>query len=176
MWSAAMNQKKMIELIFYHLKRYPAMELEDIYKLLYQSVMGPAHILQNKELAYSYLKKEFESHNESYETGLYVDISLDHELVRLNIPVFKKEDSLDALFEMMCETQRKMIPDKDKLKHSWLELGLLIENKNFENFTLNQWGKFNKILCEKDFPHLSHSATYKNLYRPSYRIVLRKLV
>jgi len=46
---------------------------------------------------------------------------------------------------MMCETQRKMIPDKDKLKHSWLELGLLIENKNFENFTLNQWGKFNKI-------------------------------
>jgi len=58
MWSAAMNQKKMIELIFYHLKRYPAMELEDIYKLLYQSVMGPAHILQNKELAYSYLKKD----------------------------------------------------------------------------------------------------------------------
>ncbi len=52
-----MDQKKLIELIFYHLKRYTVMELEDVYKLLYQSVMGPAHILQNKELAYFQKRK-----------------------------------------------------------------------------------------------------------------------
>ena len=57
MWSAVMDQKKLIELIFYHLKRYTVMELEDVYKLLYQSVMGPAHILQNKELAYFQKRK-----------------------------------------------------------------------------------------------------------------------
>ena len=171
-----MNQKKMIKLIFYHLKRYPAMELEDMYKLLYQSVMGPAHILQNKELAYSYLKNEFESHVDSYETALYVDISLEYGLVRLNIPVFRKQVSLDALFEMMCETQQKMIPDKNKLKHYWLELGSLIKDNKFEKFTSDQWNKLNKLLSEYIFPHFSHSTAYRNLYRPSYRIVLKELV
>ncbi len=166
----------MIELIFYHLKRYPAMELEDVYKLLYQSVMGPSHILQNKESAYSYLKREFESHDDNYETKLYVDISLDHDLVRLNIPLFRKEGSFDALFDMMLETQKKVRHDKEMLKCYWIELGLLINEKNFEQFTPDTWNKLNKILLENDFPHLSHSKSYKNLYKPSYRIVLRELV
>ncbi len=171
-----MNKKKMIELIYCHLELYPAMELGDVYKLLYQSVMGPAHILQNKELAYSYLKNEFDSPNENHENDLYVDISLDHELVRLNIPVFRKQCSLNALFEMLCETQRKIIPDKDKLKHYWLALGSLIEGNTFEQFTPDRWNRLNKLLNEHVFPHFSHSAVYKNLYRPSYRIVLRELV
>jgi len=171
-----MNQKKMIRLIHTHIARYPAMELDDVYKLLYQSVMGPAHILQNKELAYSYLKREFESHDDNYETKLYVDISLEHDLVRLNIPLFRKEGSLDALFDMMLETQIKARPDEAKLKCYWVKLGSLIEDNYFEQFTPNQWNKLNKILHENDFPHLSHSVTYKNLYKPSYRIVLRELV
>jgi len=171
-----MNQKKMTELIYYHLELYPAMEFDDVYKLLYQSVMGPAHILQNKQLAYSYLKREFESHDENYEKKLYVDISLDHDLVRLNIPLFRKQGSLDALFDMMLETQIKARPDKARLKRYWVELGLLIKDKKFVQFTPNQWNQLNKILLENDFPHLSHSVTYKNLYKPSYRIVLRGLV
>jgi len=171
-----MNQKKLIELISYHIERYPAMELGDVYKLLYQSVMGPAHILQNKELAYSYLKNEFDSPNDSYETELYVDISLEYELVRLNIPVFIKTGSVDALYDMMLETQKKVCPDKEKVKSYWIELESLIEDNKFEQFTPYQWNKLNKILCKDVFPHFSHSAVYKNLYRPSYRIVLRELV
>jgi len=171
-----MHLKKLFELVTRHLKGYPSMELQDVYKLLYQSVMGPAHFLQDEALAYSYLKKEFECISEDHETELYVDISLDHELVRLNIPIFRKKGSLDALFEMMCETQRKMIPDKNELKYYWFELGSLIEDNRFEQFTPHQWKIMNNIVSKDVFPHFSHSAAYKNLYRPSYRIVLRELV
>lgn len=171
-----MNQKKMTELIYTHLERYPAMELDDVYKLLYQSVMGPAHIFQNEAFAYSCLKKECESHNNNNETELYVDISLDHELVRLNIPVYRNHGNADLLFEILLETAKQITPDKKRLMRCWFELGSLIENKNFDNFTQNQWKELNKILGEKDFPPLSHSKTYKNLYKPSYRIVLKELV
>ncbi len=152
------------------------MKLQDVYKLLYQSVMGPAHILHNKELAYSYLKKEFEYIFEDHETELFIDISLDHELVRLNIPVYREKGSADSLFEMLLETAKQITPDKKRLMYYWVELGSLIENKNFENFTPNHWKELNKILSENDFPPLSHSYTYKELYKPSYRIVLKGLV
>jgi hypothetical protein len=77
---------------------------------------------------------------------------------------------------MMLETQIKARPDKAELKRYWVELGLLIKDKKFEQFTPNEWNKLNKILLEIDFPHLSHSKMYNNLYKPSYRIVLRELV
>lgn len=176
MCSVAMHRKKLIELVTRHLERYPAMELPDVYKLLYQSVMGPAHILHNKELAYSYLKKEFKSLDENYETELYVDVSLEHEIVRLNIPVYQNHGTAETLFEMLHETAKQITPDKKKLIYYWAELGLLIENKNFENFTPNEWKKLNKTLSENDFLPLSHSDTYKELYKPSYRIVLKGLI
>ena len=176
MCSAVMNQKKLIELVTRHVMRYPAMELPDVYKLLYQSVMGPAHILHNKKLAYSYLKKELEYNSEDYETGLYVDISLDHELVRLNIPVYRNHGNAETLFEMLLETAKQITPDKKRLMGYWFELGSLIENKNFDNCTPNEWNKLNKILSKKNFPHLSHSDKYKELYKPSYRIVLKGLI
>ncbi len=171
-----MHLKKLIELVTRHMERYPAMKLQDVYKLLHQSVMGPAHILQNEALSYSYLKNEFERIWEDYETELYVDISLDHELVRLNIPIYREKGSVDALFEMMLETAKQITPDKKRLMSCWFELGSLIEDKNFENFTPNEWRELNKILGKKDFPPLSHSATYKDLYKPSYRIVLKDLI
>ena len=93
------------------------MKLQDVYKLLHQSVMGPAHILHNKELAYSYLKKEFKYNFEDYETELYVDISLDHELVRLNIPVYRNHGNADLLFEMLHETAKQITPDKKRLMY-----------------------------------------------------------
>jgi len=176
MCSAAMHRKELIELVTHHLEHYPAMEMQDMYKLIFQSVMGPTHILQNETLAYLYLKKEFEYNFEDYETELYVDISLDHELVRLNIPVYRNHGNADLLFEMPHETAKQITPDKKRLMSYWFELGSLIENKNFNNFTPNQWKELNLILNKKNFSHLSHSDTYKELYKPSYRIVLKDLI
>jgi len=171
-----MHRKKLIELITRHIERYPAMKLQDVYKLLHQSVMGPAHILQNEAPAYSYLENEFERIWEDYETELYVDVSLEHELVRLNIPAYRNPGTPETLFEMLLETAKQITPDKKRLMRCWFELGSLIENKIFDNFTPNQWNELNKILYEKDFPPLSHSETYKDLYKPSYRIVLKGLI
>ena len=171
-----MHLKKLIELVTYHLELYPYMELQDVYKLLHQSVMGPAHILQNEALSYSYLKNEFERIWEDYETELYVDVSLEHELVRLNIPAYRNPGTAETLFEMLLETAKQITPDKKRLIAYWQNLGSLIRHKSFGQFTLKQWKELDEKLSDADFPPISHSDTYKELYKPSYRIVLRGLI
>ncbi|MBN2018105.1 MAG: hypothetical protein JW794_08285 [Candidatus Cloacimonetes bacterium] len=171
-----MYSKNMVHLIGSHLERYPLMEMRDIYKLLYQSIMGPAHLFANEENAFLSLEKEFDNAEQSYEKSVFIDISLEQEIVRINIPVFKRYGSPQQLWEMLLETRRKIKPDKEKLKSYWIELKTYIENGHISKLHIENWDNLNTELHQRDFPSLSHSKLYKTAYKPSYRVVLKELV
>jgi len=46
------------QLLSQHLKRYPRMELSDIYKLLHQATLGPGHAAKDRETALALLEGE----------------------------------------------------------------------------------------------------------------------
>ena len=47
------------QLLSAHLKRYPAMQLDDIYKLLHQAALGPGHAVENPAAARKRLDEEW---------------------------------------------------------------------------------------------------------------------
>jgi hypothetical protein len=52
------NYTAWMQLIQQHLRRYPAMTARDIYKLLYQGVLGPEHNMPSAEIFTARLKDE----------------------------------------------------------------------------------------------------------------------
>ncbi len=169
-----MKTNRLINIITTHLQYYPKIELQDVYKLLYQSIMGPGHILKNEEKAFLLLKDEFENNISVYEELLFTDISLEHELVRVHIPHFKKIGSAEQLYDMMQNTAETLTPEVKMLRAYWDVLGNLLKEKLFENFLLADYNTLTKFLLKNNFPSMSHSDLYKKLYMPSYRIVLKK--
>ena len=55
-----LEQHPIITLIDSHLERYPRMQIQDVYKMLYQGEFGVQHILHNPDAARNYLTAELE--------------------------------------------------------------------------------------------------------------------
>ena len=53
--------EKLIELVKKHKELRPLMEIQDVYKLLYQSILGLGHLLENHQRAKKYLYDELDN-------------------------------------------------------------------------------------------------------------------
>ncbi len=151
------------------------MQIEDLYKLIYQSVMGPKHILQNETQAFQYLKKEMKE-CVGKEKDLFVNIGLKNDLVRVNLNVFKgKNCNPQKLFSAMKETAESIHPDKIKLKNVLKKTKSLFEENELKFLHHSIWKNFIEKLEERNFPRTSHSEIYKKSYFPSYRVVRKEI-
>ena len=150
------------------------MQIEDLYKLIYQSVMGPEHILQDEKKAFQYLKNEMKKAI-GKEKNLFVNIGLENNLVRVNLNVFKEKiGDAQKLFPAMKETAKIIKPNKSKLQKAWNQVGQIFANSELHFLSYSIWKKFTELLRQNNFPHISHSEIYKKNYFPSYRVVLKK--
>ncbi|MBL7086278.1 MAG: hypothetical protein ISS28_04155 [Candidatus Cloacimonetes bacterium] len=147
-----------------------------MYKLIYQSVMGPEHILQDEKKAFQYLKNEMKKAI-GKEKNLFVNIGLENNLVRVNLNVFKEKiGDAQKLFSAMKETAKIIKPNKSKLQKVWSQVGQIFANSGLHFLSYSIWKKFTEWLLQNNFPHISHSEIYRKAYLPSYRIVLIKFL
>ena len=86
----------LLNLILEHQNKYPKMEVQDVYKLLYQSVFGVKHLLKDTAMSHLYLIEEFNS-VESKNEPLFENISLKNDVVRVNLKSFKYKNLSDEI-------------------------------------------------------------------------------
>lgn len=161
------------ELVNWHQRLRPKLEVQDAYKLLYQSVFGVGHIIRSGTQAFECLKRELDSidlrlhpHEEMIEK-----ISLDGSAIRVNLRPFSRRGlEAEKLFEAMrlsAENNRGKIED---LKRLWGEFGSLIRSGAF-GFDYKNYREFDRFARDNKYPVVHHSHTYSKLYAPSYRVV-----
>lgn len=168
-------KSKLENLINYHFKLYPKMQIEDLYKMIYQSVMGPGHLLEDEVVAFRSLKNEMEK-SSGKAKNLFIDIGLDNDLVRVNLNVFQEKiGDAQKLFSAIKETAESIHPDKIKLKDVLEKTKNLFEKNELKFLHYSTWKNFIEKLEEQNFPPISHSEIYKKSYFPSYRVVLKEI-
>ena len=140
----------------------PLMQQKDAVKLLYQRAFGPGHLVHDREKALAFLKSEWEQ-TESGETFLYEPIG--NGLCRLNLAPAK---ALGAQANSVCGLFLRCGGHVFSPPEDWPECLSAVEVLRFpnddEDFSL---AKYRANGC----PSLHHSATYRNAYRPAYRVV-----
>ena len=139
-------------------KKYPGMEIEDYFKLVYQSHYGPKHLTDVN--AEEYIKKELQEKLNENEI-LYEYISND--FVRVNLSSVLKNDvhisGLSTIFTKSSFYQSSGdISNKIKLLYDFD-----LEKKQIDNYLQNP-------------QPVNHSQNYKNLYNPHYRVISTKLL
>ena len=159
-------------LILAHYEKRPCMEIQDVYKLLYQSILGLGHLLTNTDAAKLYLYKELDGLSEyDGDEPLTEDISLVNKMVRVNLRAFKARNlSGDALFDAMLATEKLNTSSMDDFIAFWtLFIQFVDEGKlPFDPGLLQD---FNKKVDSLNYPAVHHSTSYQALYKPSYRII-----
>jgi hypothetical protein len=156
-----------------HLKRYPDMESEDIYKLVHQAAMGNGHLFTDTAGAKLYLLNELDEVRADTTEPLIEPLSPDGQIVRMNLRPFKaRGGEADQLFDAMVRSANAFQQDPAKLARWWTEIMDEAEYGTIptDRTTLQQLFDSMKMA---GLPARHHSEAYEVAYQPAYRVLLR---
>ena len=116
------DSDSLLTLLQQHLSWYPLMELRDVYKLLYQGVMGAEHLMPSREEYTRYSGAEFEPLQPDPTGRLLEPVRPDGALYRLNLRAYKaRQLGLDALIPQLLATAQLITGTRSELLAAWDE-------------------------------------------------------
>jgi hypothetical protein len=162
----------MLETILQHLSWYPLMGLRDVYKLIYQGVMGSEHLIASPEGFIRYLDDEFETLLPDPSGRLLESIHPDKILYRINLCPYKSRQlTTDFLIPGLLETARSFSGDPVALRVAWNGFIQICKQGRLPGFDAGELHEFTAWLEELDYPAVHHSETYTQVYLPAYRLI-----
>lgn len=153
-----------------HFERYPAMQLDDVYKLLHQAALGPAHAVAAADAA-GRIEAEARDLGDGPDEPLADVISPDGRLARIHLrPYVKAGHSLARLAEAFAATAASYPPAPDKLAKFCGCLGDLADAGGLA-FSRAAVEPYMQGRREAGWPAVRHSEPFRSAYRPAYRVV-----
>ena len=157
----------MIESVLYsHLSRYPALQIQDLYKLLHQAAMGSEHALSDLESARNWLIRELAEMGEGLLEPLIDPISADGGIVRVHLrPYIAAGHDPDLLLDAFIRTANEYHGNAHLLEQFWQAA------VNMAHFPTAKMDEFIRSMKAQNYSAVHHSSEYEKLYRPAYRVV-----
>ena len=160
------------ELVGVHRARRPAMQLQDVYKLLYQGVRGPEHLVTTPVEFVARLRAEWTAVLADDTEPLLEHIRPDKGLARVNLrPCKARGGGVDTLAAACLEAARYTWGTRDDLRQVWLAFVEICRGDPATAYPLDEVAAFSRWLEEQDYPSVHHSERYRELYRPAYRLI-----
>lgn len=166
-------EHELLTLLKNHIEKYPAMQLQDCVKLLYQHIMGNEHLGLSMDKCLEFLIAEKENISRNSECSSY-DIIGDN-ACRFNLlPLDNDKTTLATLTKLFIKSAETLSHDKTAQKeqliraisllHKWCQDGTL-------SFPHDEAVPFITEYREQDYPPVHHSQIYRETYHPAYRLI-----
>jgi hypothetical protein len=152
--------------------RYPRLEPQDLYKLIYQAAMGSQHAVSDPEMVHTWLERELEALADGPVEPVVETISPDGRVVRINLrPYFAAKGDRPALITAIVRTANEYKGTEAQLRRYWsyAERMALDGELPFRYAALE---RFFAQMQAQGFPAVHHSATYASAYHPAYRVII----
>lgn len=112
-----------LQLVDAHLTRYPLMELRDVYKLLYQGMLGPGHLLAAPGTFAARLWLEYEAVPAAAAESLYESVRPDGRLLRVHLRPFKaRRDDPNRLLDACLTAAKTPWSTPNELAATWADV------------------------------------------------------
>ena len=152
--------------LFSHLSRYPAMQIQDIYKLLHQATLGSEHAISDPLSARQWLTRELAEMGSGPSEPLIDPITDDGSIVRVHLrPFIAAGYDPDSLLDAFVRTANEYHGDIRTLKQDWQVAS------DMRIFPVSEMDKFFASMKAKKYPAVHHTPTFQKLYRPAYRVI-----
>ncbi len=164
---------EIVSILTLHTKKYPLMQPCDVIKLLYQNEFGGGHIIQDEKQSLLQIKKEYASISIAIQSDIPFE-EIGNQLIRFPLYALRKKfctpEQLNQIFILSAK------------KHK----GTLFSFVNKIDILKNHFSDFSFSFCKNDlelylaqyekdsYPMVSHSQTYRDAYKPAYRIVRKE--
>ena len=162
------------KIITQHVQYHPKLQIQDLYKLLFQAAMGIEHLLQDPAPILNYLIQEIDE-IESTPTAKLAE-AISSKLIRLHLEPFKaRKGQPEQIVQIMFKTAKNFEPSKQQLISYWNELEQLADEKIIP-FSPTELSAFFHSQKQAGLPAVHHSQVFREQYRPAYRVILKKFL
>ncbi len=145
------------------------MQIQDIYKLVHQAAMGSEHAALDPSSAREWLERELDEMGEGPVEPLMDPISADGEMLRVHLrPYVSSGSHIEMLLDAFLRTANDFHGEDDVLEANWESV------VRTHLFPAPAMDEFIGVMKAHNFPAVHHSETYKQIYKPAYRVVWRK--
>lgn len=145
-------------------KIHPKAQIEDYFKLIYQSTFGPKHLLNDNFL--SIISEDISSPNKLESYDLYQDIGYGY--IRLNLVEYINEGyDITKLYQLVISSLSYAL---DSDFNNNLKIFKELISKEIKNISLKDFDNFYQKY--QSSPKLiRHSNIYKDIYKPHYLVI-----
>ena len=157
-----------------HFIRTPAMQVQDVYKLLHQAALGSEHAVQDEQQARAWLEHELVEMGVGPDDPLIDPLPPDGSIVRVHLRPFQQAaKDLQELLHAFIRTANEWHGSVDTLKVFYAQAVELAQAGSLP-VRFEEVRAFFGKLEEQGFPAVYHSDIFQRLYRPAYRVVARQ--
>jgi hypothetical protein len=154
------------------LLRYPRLEVQDLYKLVYQAAMGSEHAVQDAAMARDWLERELGELGEGPEEAAVDSISPAGRIVRINLrPYIAAGGNPTALLTAFVRTANEYQGTLPLLRRFWSFVERMADAREWPFALVELEGFFGKMETG-GFPAVHHSRAYQRAYHPAYRVIV----
>lgn len=159
----------MRSLLLSHAARYPLMEATDFAKLIYQSAFAGGHLIASREAALDRLSAEMNALPEGSSLSLLEPIG--NGLSRLYLePARKMGLRVETICGLFVETAADFAPDAVRFERGMQELEAMCR-EGVLRADAEEAAALLMAARQANYPPFSHSARYRDAYKPAYRLV-----
>lgn len=168
------SQTELFNLVISHLNRYPDMEVQDVYTLIYQGAMGAGYYSADAGGFEERLVKEFEETKEDEKKPLWETIRPDGELVRVHMSALKARGGQPRALSTLCLWTASIFEgDEQDLMDGWNTFWHVCRDNRLTKFPEVEIAEFDEWIRKNKYPSTHHSAVFRKVYDPHYRLVKR---
>ncbi len=158
------------ELLIGHFEKYPDLQIQDVFKFIYQSSFGCEHMVSSLEKATDYIKNEYEKGVPESKIE-----ELDGDYCRVPLSLIGKGLKKETLGKIFFLSAKKEENGQEKLIEKLnIVRNLILENKL--PFNIADFDKAVEKWKENGYPAIHHSEQFRNKYKPAYRLVAKKYI
>ena len=155
-----------------HFQVYPKLQVEDVFKYLFQSAFGCEHLVSNEEAALAYINREYETVSKTEKP--YIE-PLDGEYSRVYLSCLNDGLQPETLAKLFCLSAKKEENGRAALEEK-IEVAkeLVVSGES----PIDQEAFAQKLAAwqELGYPAVHHSNAFREAYKPAYRVIANRYV
>ncbi len=175
------SQQDVFKFLVNHFRRYHQMQIQDVYKLFYQGILGP---IKYAALSPGDVEKdlfqEFERVDEDKNQVLWQSAHPEGKIVRVNLNAYKAHQGSIGTLSTLClwtaEIYRSVEPNAERLNDALDTFYKLCKSRKIPKYDPLDVEKYKAWVIANHYPLVDHSEVYIEKYQPHYRLIHREFL
>ena len=168
MKSSEITRKRLVK----HCQDYPSLEIQDVFKYLYQSSFGCEHLVSSLPFAIDYIRAESQACVKNHDK--LID-ALDGEYSRVHLSYLNHGLSAETLGKLFVTSVKKEDNGRSELENK-LEIAKALVRESKIPFSPLEFEKGVNDWKTIGYPAIHHSDVFRTEYSPAYRVISNKYV